>query len=133
MVYAPGSLYTSVLPVLCVTGLRDAIVATSAQVVQVANLRPQVPETVRDGLADHLAAVLAHGARVDCFLHDTGDGLPVDPDRLAGSRGGGRGRRRSPGPTGSRTTINSWHGPSVLCCSQPISTWRCGGVQWRFV
>ncbi len=84
VVYAPGSLYTSVLPVLCVTGLRDAILATSAQVVQVANLRPQVPETSGMDLADHLTAVLAHDARVDCFLHDTGDGLLVDPDRLAG-------------------------------------------------
>ena len=84
VVYAPGSLYTSVLPVLCVPGLRDAIIATSAQVVQVANLRPQVPETSGMDLADHLTAVLAHGARVDCFVHDTGDGLPVDLDRLAG-------------------------------------------------
>ena len=49
-----------------------------------ANLRPQVPETSGMDLADHLTAVLAHGARVDCFVHDTGDGLPVDPDRLAG-------------------------------------------------
>jgi uncharacterized cofD-like protein len=86
VVYAPGSLYTSVLPVLCVTGLRDAISATSAQVVQVANLRPQVPETSGMDLADHITAVLAHGARVDCFLRDTGDGLSVDPVRLAGLR-----------------------------------------------
>jgi uncharacterized cofD-like protein len=83
VVYAPGSLYTSVLPVLCVAGLRDAIAATAAQVVQVANLRPQAPETAGMDVADHLAAVLAHGARVDTFLHDTGTGLPVDADRLA--------------------------------------------------
>jgi uncharacterized cofD-like protein len=87
VVYAPGSLYTSVLPVLCVTGLRDAIAATRAQVVQVANLRPQVPETAGMDVADHLAAVLAHGCRVDRFLydsglHDTGGGLPVDAGRL---------------------------------------------------
>jgi uncharacterized cofD-like protein len=83
VVYAPGSLYTSVLPVLCVTGLRDAIAATPAQVVQIANLRPQAPETAGMDLADHLAAVLVHGARVDRFLHDTGGGLPVDRARLA--------------------------------------------------
>lgn len=90
VVYAPGSLYTSVLPVLCVDGLRRAIDATPARVVQVANLRPQVPETSGLDVADHLAAVLAHGARVDTFLHDTGDGLPVDPLRLAavGAEGG---------------------------------------------
>jgi uncharacterized cofD-like protein len=83
VVYAPGSLYTSVLPVLCVAGLRDSIAATPAQVVQVANLRPQVPETSGMDVADHLAAVLAHGARVDRLLYDTGDGLPVDHARLA--------------------------------------------------
>ena len=71
------------LPVLCVNGLRTAIGGSAARVVQVANLRPQVPETSEMDLADHLAAVLAHGVRVDTFLHDTGDGLPVDPQRLA--------------------------------------------------
>lgn len=82
VVYAPGSLYTSVLPVLCVAGLREAIAATSAQVVQVSNLRPQIPETAEMDAADLLAAVRAHGARVDRFLHDLGPGLPIDLDRL---------------------------------------------------
>lgn len=82
VVYAPGSLYTSVLPVLCVNGLRDAISASRAHVVQVANLRPQVPETSGMDVADHLAAVLAHGARVDTLLHDTGNGLALDRARL---------------------------------------------------
>ena len=44
--------------------------STAAQVVQVANLRPQIPETAGLDAADHLAAVLAHGARVDRFLYD---------------------------------------------------------------
>lgn len=82
VVYAPGSLYTSVLPVLCVAGLRDAVASTDARVIQVANLRPQVPETAGMDVADHLAAVLAHGARVDTLLYDTGDGLAVDHARL---------------------------------------------------
>jgi uncharacterized cofD-like protein len=83
VVYAPGSLYTSVLPVLCVAGLRDALAATGARVVQVANLRPQVPETSGMDVADHLAAVLEHRARVDTLVYDTGAGLPVDAGRLA--------------------------------------------------
>ncbi len=82
VVYAPGSLYTSVLPVLSVAGLRDAIAATPAQVVQIANLRSQVPETAGMDVADHLEAILAHGCRVDRFLYDTGSGLPVDAGRL---------------------------------------------------
>ena len=70
VVLAPGSLFTSLLPVLAVPALRDAVTATPARVVQVCNLRPQLPET--DGLdaGDHLRAVLEHGARVDDFLYD---------------------------------------------------------------
>ena len=82
VVYAPGSLYTSVMPVVSVHGIRAAVVATRAQVVQVANLRPQVPETAGLDAADHLEAVLAHGARVDTFLHDDGGGLVVDSARI---------------------------------------------------
>ena len=44
VVLAPGSLYTSILPVLCVPALRRALAVTPAMVVQVANLRPQLPE-----------------------------------------------------------------------------------------
>jgi uncharacterized cofD-like protein len=82
IVYAPGSLYTSVLPVLCVTELRRAVAASPAAVVQVANLRPEVPETAGLDAADHLAAVLAHGARVDRFLYQRDGVLASDPERL---------------------------------------------------
>ncbi|MBM3672570.1 MAG: YvcK family protein [Actinobacteria bacterium] len=75
VVLAPGSLFTSALPVLAVAALRDAVAATPARVVQVSNLGTQVPET--DGLdaTDHLRAVIEHGARVDQFLYS--------PDALA--------------------------------------------------
>ena len=90
VVYAPGSLYTSVLPVLCVGELRAAVAATGARVVQVANLRPQVPETAGLDAGDHLQAVLGHGARVDAFLYDLAPAgserppgaLYADPDRI---------------------------------------------------
>lgn len=84
VVYAPGSLYTSVLPVLCIADLRAAVATTPATVVQVSNLRPQVPETADMDAADLLAAVVAHGARVDRFLHDDGRGLVVDDERIRG-------------------------------------------------
>jgi uncharacterized cofD-like protein len=82
VVYAPGSLYTSVLPVLCVRALQSAIARTPARVVQVANLRPQVPETTGLDADAHLEAVLAHGARVDTFLYEIDGGLPADPARI---------------------------------------------------
>jgi uncharacterized cofD-like protein len=82
VVIAPGSLYTSVVAVLCVAGLRDAIEAAPAKVVMVSNLHTEVPET--DGLdgTDHLCAVLDHGARVDVLLYDPTRGLAVDVDAV---------------------------------------------------
>jgi len=80
---APGSLFTSLLPVVCVPELRDAMRAAGGRVVQICNLRPQIPET--EGLtgADHLRAVLEHGGRVDAFLYDPAGRLDVDAGAVA--------------------------------------------------
>jgi uncharacterized cofD-like protein len=110
VVLAPGSLYTSLLPVLCVRDLRAAVAAAPGRVLQIANLRPQQPETAGLDATDHLLAVKEHGARVDAFLYQRdgvlaaddavirdwgvepvpaevarGDGLVHDPGRLAGA------------------------------------------------
>ncbi len=82
VILAPGSLYTSLLSALGVPGLRDAVAATPARVVQVCNLRPQPPETTGLDAADHLRAVLDHGGRVDTFLTERDGALPVDEDRI---------------------------------------------------
>ena len=78
---APGSLYTSLLPVLAVAQLRDAVGAASARVVHVANLRAEPPETAGLDATDHLRTVLEHGARVDAFLYQAG-GLAADEDAI---------------------------------------------------
>jgi uncharacterized cofD-like protein len=82
VVLAPGSLYTSLLPVLCVANLRDAIAGTRGRVVQVANLRPQPPETSGLDGTGHLRAVRAHGVRVDVFLSNAGGVLEVDDEEI---------------------------------------------------
>lgn len=82
VVLAPGSLYTSIVPVVCVPGLRTALAATTARVVQVANLRAQIPETAGLDATDHLAAVLDHGGRVDTFLYDEEGELAADEARI---------------------------------------------------
>jgi len=82
VILGPGSLYTSLLPVLCVQELREAVLATPATVVQVANLRPQVPETTGLDGTDHLRAVLEHGARVDTFLYDEDAMLEADEAQI---------------------------------------------------
>jgi uncharacterized cofD-like protein len=79
IVLAPGSLYTSVVAVLCVPALRAAIAQAPAKVVQVANLHTELPETEGLDGTDHLEAVLDHDARVDVLLYDAARGLTVDP------------------------------------------------------
>ena len=84
VVLAPGSLFTSVLAVLAVDGIRDAIGSTEARVVQVANLAEQLPETEGLDATDHLRAVLDHGGRVDTVLHATDGALRLDRDVATG-------------------------------------------------
>jgi uncharacterized cofD-like protein len=84
VVLAPGSLFTSLLPVLAVRALRDAVEATPAQVVQICNLRAQIPETEGLDADDHLRAVVEHGGRVDCFLYERDGELACDEEVVRG-------------------------------------------------
>ena len=61
IVLGPGSLYTSVLPNLLVPGIRQALERTPAPRLYVCNVATQVGETEGYSLADHLAALRAHG------------------------------------------------------------------------
>ncbi|MEZ0241283.1 MAG: uridine diphosphate-N-acetylglucosamine-binding protein YvcK, partial [Chloroflexota bacterium] len=54
IVIGPGSLYTSVLPVLLIPEIRDAIAAASAIRVYVCNVATQAGETAGYDLADHV-------------------------------------------------------------------------------
>jgi uncharacterized cofD-like protein len=82
IVLGPGSLFTSLLPVLVVPEIRRAVEETSGEVVHVGNLAPQVPETEGLDAVDQLRAVLDHGARVDVLLVPTAPDLPVDGDAV---------------------------------------------------
>jgi uncharacterized cofD-like protein len=70
VVLGPGSLYTSVLAVVAVPALRDALAGTRARKVYVCNLRHQVPETEGYDVAAHVEALSAHGLEVDVVLCD---------------------------------------------------------------
>ena len=76
----PGSLYTSVLAVAAVPGIRAALEARRRGRIYVCNLRPQQPETAGFGEEDHLRAVLDHGIPVDVMVAGRQDG----PDRILG-------------------------------------------------
>ena len=58
----PGSLYTSVIPNLLVDGIVDAICRASALKVYVCNIMTQDGETEGMTAADHVTALLKHGA-----------------------------------------------------------------------
>jgi uncharacterized cofD-like protein len=71
IVIGPGSLFTSVLAALAVPGIAQAIRAASGRTLYVANLRPQPAETEGFDVADHAAALVAHGVVVDTVVADT--------------------------------------------------------------
>ena len=76
VVVGPGSLFTSVLAVVAVPAVREALAAASARKVYVCNLRPQVPETEGFDVAAHVAALRSHGLEVDVVLCHPG-ALPL--------------------------------------------------------
>ena len=62
IVLGPGSLYTSLLPVLLIPRIRDAVAAAPATRLYVCNVATQSDETAGFDLADHVEALLAHTA-----------------------------------------------------------------------
>jgi uncharacterized cofD-like protein len=60
VVLGPGSLYTSVLPVLLIPEIRRAVADADGMRVYVCNVATQVGETEGYDLADHVEALLAH-------------------------------------------------------------------------
>lgn len=59
----PGSLYTSILPNLLVSGVAEAIESAAATRVYVANLMTQPGETKGFSLADHVRVIYSHTRR----------------------------------------------------------------------
>lgn len=62
IVLGPGSLFTSLLPALLVSGVREAVAASRALVLFACNVATQPGETGGFDLADHLDALARHGA-----------------------------------------------------------------------
>jgi len=56
----PGSLYTSVLPNLLVSGVADAIARSGGLVVYLCNIMTQPGETTQFGILEHVRALLGH-------------------------------------------------------------------------
>ncbi|MBX7162021.1 MAG: YvcK family protein, partial [Acidimicrobiia bacterium] len=79
VVVGPGSLFTSVLAVLEIPRIRDAVAATQARRVYVCNLTEEHGETLGLDVPGLVAALVGHaGPVIDCVLVNT---LPVDLGR----------------------------------------------------
>ena len=77
IVIGPGSLFTSVLAAVAVRGITEAVASSSAPVVYVCNLRPQVPETEGFDVAAHVAALARHNVNVDVVVCDSIQGMDI--------------------------------------------------------
>jgi uncharacterized cofD-like protein len=62
IVLGPGSLYTSVLPVLLVPAIREAVAAARGIRIYACNVATQVGETEGYDVADHVQALIGHTA-----------------------------------------------------------------------
>jgi uncharacterized cofD-like protein len=91
IVLGPGSLYTSVLPVLLIPAIRAAVAAAGGVRIYACNVAGQVGETEGFDLADHVEALVAHTQPqlVDLVLANDrfgdvgGDGAPWPDDAVA--------------------------------------------------
>ena len=133
----PGSLYTSLIPILLVRGLTEAIARSRARVVLVMNLMTQPGETDDYRAEDHVLALRAHAPAFP-FTRDPQShaGARAPPAAL---RAGGRPAAASrPGAltalgcgiwsgdllaavTRSVTTRTSWPAPILEVAGRP---WR---------
>lgn len=63
VVISPGSLFTSIIPVLLLDEIREALISTSAMKIYVCNVMTQNGETDGYDVADHLRAIADHIGR----------------------------------------------------------------------
>ena len=77
IVIGPGSLFTSVLAAAAVQGIADAVARADGQRIYVCNLRPQLPETARFDVEDHVQALARHGVPIDVVLYDSSQGMAL--------------------------------------------------------
>lgn len=68
IVIGPGSLYTSLIPILLVNDIREVLGRSGGRIVLVANLMTEPGETDGYTAADHLEAIRRHAPRVG--IHD---------------------------------------------------------------
>ena len=104
LLLGPGSLYTSVIPNLLVAGVPEAIRESDALKIYICNIMTQDGETEGYTAADHLEALMDHGAKVDLCLANS---APVGGGAGGALPGGGR------RPPGGGPGADRLHGPGA--------------------
>lgn len=79
VIYAPGSLFTSLIPVFIIPEIAHALKITEADITMIMNLVNRGPDTNGMTGDQHLQKVLEHNGRVDRVICDV-DSLMVDQD-----------------------------------------------------
>ena len=82
IILGPGSLYTSVIPNLLVSGISEAIHESDAVKVYVMNLMTQTGETAGYTAVDHVRALFDHGGE-GLFDYTLVNDLPIPPEAQA--------------------------------------------------
>lgn len=74
VILGPGSLYTSIIPNLCVKGVVEAMANTKARICYICNVMTQVGETEGYSVSDHLKAIIKHSREglIDYVFADDG-------------------------------------------------------------
>ncbi len=110
----PGSLFTSVLAAAVVPAVREALAATRAQRVYIANLAPRDVEARDLTAAQELEVVASHGVHVDVALFD----VARDAELPSGAPSGG-GAHASPRPLARpvATAAGTAHDPVLLAAA----------------
>lgn len=78
IIIGPGSLYTSIIPILLVKGVSKAIKESKAFSVYISNIMTEPGETYNYTLSEHIKALKKHmgEAVIDYCIYDTGDITP---------------------------------------------------------
>ena len=81
IVLGPGSLYTSVLPSLLVSEIKEAIAKSNAYKIYVCNVATQPGETSNYGIDEHVSALVDHTMEdfVDCVIANDLVGIEAEP------------------------------------------------------
>lgn len=79
IILGPGSLYTSIIPNLLITGIKEAILESKAKKIYITNVMTQPGETDQYSVLDHLRAVHKYaGAEIVEYIIVNNEQMPED-------------------------------------------------------